>query len=153
MTYNSFFSDARHHVESCDLPGLTLTRFEVVDNVVVLTLALTSEALDRVLRTQLRTAGAPSDWNSPKASMGPGSPSWAFALELTELLNERYFTRVLLQRHEAAMESILASHGRKGMAVAIQLAYTPSHLALCLLRLKAEHLRGNDSVPLEAPAA
>ncbi|EYT54247.1 hypothetical protein [Kocuria sp. UCD-OTCP] len=153
MTYNDFFTDAQRHIESCTPSDLTLTRFEVVDDTVELTLALTPEALDRVLRTQLRTAGAPSDWNSPKASMGPGSPSWTFALELTELINERYFAHALLERHEVAVKSILTSHGYEETTVLIQLACTPGHLALSLLRLKAEHLRGHGNALLECPAA
>lgn len=153
MTYNDYFTGARRHIASCIPADLALTRFEAVDDIVELTLALTPEALDRVLRMQLRTTGAPSDWNSPKASMGPGSPSWRFTLEIIELLNERYFTQPLLERHEAAAESILAAHGYEKTTVVIQSACTPGHLALHLLRLKAEHLRGHVNALQKVPAA
>ncbi|GAB2614867.1 hypothetical protein GCM10009696_20670 [Kocuria himachalensis] len=146
-------TDVQRYLESCSPAGLTLLELDIVEDVAELTLAFTPEALDRVLRTQLRTAGTPSDWDCPKASMEVGTPTWAYALDLAYLFNEHYFGHVLLERHEAALGEILATHGYEGTPVVFRPAYAPSCLALNLRRLKAEHLRSAGHTGSQARAA
>ncbi|EYT54246.1 hypothetical protein [Kocuria sp. UCD-OTCP] len=143
----------QRYFESCSPAGLTLLELDIVEDVAELTLAFTPEALDRVLRTQLRTAGTPSDWDCPKASMEVGTPTWAYALELADLFNDHYFGHVVLERHEATLQEILAAHGHEGTPVVIRPAYAPNCLALNLRRLKAEHLRSSGLITPEAQAA
>ena len=40
----------------------------------------------------------PADWDCPQAPTEAGSPTWAYALELTRVFNEHYFSHVLLER-------------------------------------------------------
>ncbi|VEI50372.1 hypothetical protein [Kocuria rosea] len=134
-------TDVQRYLESCSPAGLTLLELDIVEDVAELTLAFTPEALDQVLRNQLRITGAPSDWDCPKASMEAGTPTWAYALDLAYLFNEHYFGHLLLERHEAVLGQILATHGYDGTPVVFRPAYTPGCLALSLRRLKAEHLR------------
>ncbi|KUG56713.1 hypothetical protein AVL61_06590 [Kocuria rosea subsp. polaris] len=134
-------TDVQRYLESCSPAGLTLLDLDIVEDVAELTLAFTPEALDQVLRNQLRITGAPSDWDCPKASMEAGTPTWAYALDMAYLFNEHYFGHLLLERHEAALGQILAVHGNDGTPVVFRPAYTPDCLALSLRRLKAEHLR------------
>lgn len=136
-------TDLQYYLESCSPAGLTLVRFELVDDVAELTPAFTPEALERVLRAQLRATGAPSDWDEPGTPTEPGSPTWAYAMELAELLNEHYFKHLLLERHERALETILMAHGLEGTPIVIRPPYAPRCLALILRRLKAEPPRGN----------
>ena len=153
MRTSPLATDVQHYLESCSPAGLTLLELDIVEDVAELTLAFTPEALDRVLRTQLRTAGTPSDWDCPKASMEVGTPTWAYALELADLFNDHYFGHVVLERHEAALGEVLAAHGHEGTPVVIRPAYAPSCLALNLRRLKAEHLRTAGHTAPEARAA
>ena len=146
-------TDVQRYLESCSPAGLTLLDLDIVDDVAELTLAFTPEALDQVLRNQLRITGAPSDWDCPKASMEAGTPTWAYALDLAYLFNEHYFGHLLLERHEAALGQILATHGYDGTPVVFRPAYTPSCLALSLRRLKADHLRSAGHTAPEARAA
>lgn len=146
-------TDVQRYLESCSPAGLTLLDLDIVDDVAELTLAFTPEALDQVLRNQLRITGAPSDWDCPKASMEAGTPTWAYALDLAYLFNEHYFGHLLLERHEAALGQILATHGYDGTPVVFRPAYTPDCLALSLRRLKAEHLRTAGLTAPEARAA
>lgn len=146
-------TDVQRYLESCSPAGLTLLDLDIVDDVAELTLAFTPEALDQVLRNQLRITGAPSDWDCPKASMEAGTPTWAYALDLAYLFNEHYFGHLLLERHEAALGQILATHGYDGTPVVFRPAYTPDCLALSLRRLKAEHLRAAGLTVPKAQAA
>ena len=143
----------QQYLDSCSPAGLVLLDLDIVEDVAELTPAFTPEALDRVLRAQLQTAGAPSDWDCPKASMEAGTPTWAYALELAYLFNEHYFGHLLLERHEAALQEILAAHGHEGTPVVFRPAYTPDCLALNLRRLKAEHLRAAGLAAPQARAA
>ena len=47
-------TDVQRYLESCSPAGLTLLELDIVEDVAEFTLAFTPEALDRVLRTQLR---------------------------------------------------------------------------------------------------
>ncbi|WP_035926578.1 hypothetical protein [Kocuria rosea] len=146
-------TDVQRYLETCSPAGLTLLDLDIVEDVAELTLAFTPEALDQVLRNQLRITGAPSDWDCPKASMEAGTPTWAYALDLAYLFNEHYFGHLILERHEAALGQILAAHGYDGTPVVFRPAYTPDCLALNLRRLKAEHLRTAGLTVPEARAA
>lgn len=146
-------TDVQRYLESCSPAGLTLLDLDIVEDVAELTLAFTPEALDQVLRTQLRITGAPSDWDCPKASMEAGTPTWAYALDLAYLFNEHYFGHLLLERHEAALGEILAAHSHEGTPIVFRPAYTPDCLALSLRRLKAEHLRAAGLTAPQARAA
>lgn len=140
MPSSSLLSDAQRYLQSCTPAGLTVTRFEVVDDVAELTAAFTPDALDRVLRVQLRTTGGPADWGDPRSCTGPGTRTWAYAMELADLFNDHYFGHMLLERHEAALETILAAHGHEGTPVTARPDYTPAGLVRELRRLKDEHL-------------
>ena len=153
MRTSPLATDIQHYLESCSPAGLTLLELDIVEDVAELTLAFTPEALQRVLRAELRATGGPCDWHSRTASMDPGSPTWAFALELAELFNEQYFKRLVFERHETDLESILAAHGHRGTPLFLRPAYTTDCLMLNLRRLKAEQVRGSHSAPWEARAA
>ena len=140
MTSSSLLPDAQRYLQSCSPAGLTVTRFEVVDDVAELTAAFTPDALDRVLRAQLRATGGPADWADPHSPTGPGTRTWAFAMELVELFNDHYFGHMLLERHETALETILATHGHEGTPVTARPDYTPAALVRELCRLKDDHL-------------
>lgn len=142
MSLTPLRTDVQHHLEACSPAGLTATGLEIVDDVAELTLAFTPEALDRVLRVQLSTTGGPRDWHHPEASTDPGSPTWAFALELAELFNEQYFKHVVFERLENGLELLLALHGHEGTPVVLRPAYTPDTLVMALRRLKDEHVHG-----------
>lgn len=153
MRTSPLATDVQHYLDSCSPAGLALLDLDIVEDVAELTLAFTPEALDQVLRNQLRITGAPADWDCPKASMEAGTPTWAYALDLAYLFNEHYFGHLLLERHEAALGQILAAHGHEGTPVVFRPAYTPDCLALNLRRLKAEHLRAAGHGTLAARAA
>ncbi|GAA1768532.1 hypothetical protein [Kocuria aegyptia] len=153
MRTSPLATDIQHYLQSCSPAGLELLDLDIVEDVAELTLAFTPQALDRVLRTQLATAGAPADWDCPKASMEAGTPTWAYALELSYLFNEHYFGHLLLERHETALGDILAAHGHEGTPVVFRPAYTPDCLALNLRRLKAAHLRATGHTAAHARAA
>lgn len=153
MRTSPLATDVQHHLDSCSPAGLALLDLDIVEDVAELTLAFTPEALDQVLRNQLRITGTPSDWNCPGASMEAGTPTWAYALDLAYLFNEHYFGHLLLERHEAALGEILAAHGHEGTPVVFRPAYTPDCLALNLRRLKAEHLRDTGHAETAARAA
>lgn len=153
MTSSSLLPDAQRYLQSCSPAGLTVTRFEVVDDVAELTAAFTPDALDRVLRSQLRTTGGPADWEDPHSPTGPGTRTWAYAMELANLFNDHYFGHMLLERHEAALEAILASHGHEGTPVTARPDYTPADLVRELRRLKAEQLGLSAGVARAADAA
>ncbi|MGQ1837361.1 hypothetical protein ACT4S2_02770 [Kocuria turfanensis] len=140
MTPTPLFTDAQRYLSSGSPAGLTVTRFEIVDDVAELTVAFTPEALERVLRSQLEAVEAPADWDCPEAPTEAGSPTWAYALELSRVFNEHYFSHVLLERHEAGFEALLAAHGHEGTPVVAKPDYTPASLLPVLRRLKAEHL-------------
>ncbi|MEX5300220.1 hypothetical protein RCG67_15750 [Kocuria sp. CPCC 205292] len=143
----------QRHLDSCSPAGIALLDLDIVEDVAELTLAFTPEALDQVLRNQLRITGAPSDWDCPKASMEAGTPTWAYALDLAYLFNEHYFGHLLLERHEAALGEILTAHGHEGTPVVFRPPYTPGCLVLNLRRLKAEHLRAAGLAAPQARAA
>ena len=153
MTPTPLLTDVQRYLATCSPAGLTATRLEIVDDVAELTLAFTPEALDRVLRAQLRATGGPRDWSCPEASTASGSPTWALALELAELFNEQYFKHVLFERHEAALEAVLAARGQEGTPIFLRPAYTPADLLTDLRRLKSEHLRGLEHASWEQQAA
>ncbi|GAA1768834.1 hypothetical protein [Kocuria aegyptia] len=153
MRTSPLATDIQHYLQSCSPAGLELLDLDIVEDVAELTLAFTPQALDRVLRTQLATTGTPADWDCPKAPMEAGTPTWAYALELSYLFNEHYFGHLLLERHEAALGQILTTHGHVGTPVVFRPAYTPDCLALNLRRLKAEHLRATGHTPAHARAA
>ncbi|GEO94604.1 hypothetical protein [Kocuria turfanensis] len=140
MTPTPLFTDAQRYLHSGSPAGLTVTRFEIVDDVAELTVAFTPEALERVLRSQLEAVEAPADWDCPQAPTEAGSPTWAYALELSRVFNEHYFSHVLLERHEAGFEALLAAHGHEGTPVVAKPDYTPASLLPILRRLKTEHL-------------
>ncbi|HST71964.1 hypothetical protein [Kocuria sp.] len=142
MTVDGCFAEAQRYLQSCSPAGLTVKRFDIVDDVAELTVAFTPEALERVLASELRATGGPTDWDDPEAPMEPGSPTWAHAMELAAFFNDDYFSQVLLARHEAALGAILAAHGHEGTPVVARPDYTPAALMLCLRALKAQHLRG-----------
>ena len=152
MTPTPLLTDVQRYLETNSLTGVIATRLEIVDDVAELTLAFTPEALQRVLRAELRATGGPCDWHSRTAPMDPGSPTWAFALELAELFNEQYFKRLVFERLEDGLELLLALHGHEGTPIVLRPAYTPDGLMLSLRRLKAEQ-RGSYSAPWEARAA
>ena len=140
MTPTPLFTAAQHYLRSGSPAGLTVTRFEIVDDVAELTVAFTPEALERVLRSQLGSVEAPADWDCPQACTEAGSSTWAYALELSRVFNEHYFGHVLLERHEAGFEALLDAHGHAGTPVVAKPDYTPASLLPVLRRLKAEHL-------------
>lgn len=140
MTPTPLFTDAQRYLRSGSPAGLTVTRFEIVDDVAELTVAFTPEALERVLRSQLEAVGTPADWDCPQACTEAGSPTWAYALELSRVFNEHYFSHVLLERHESGFEALLAAHGHEGTPVVAKPDYTPASLLPVLRRLKTEHL-------------
>ncbi|MFI7579539.1 hypothetical protein [Kocuria kalidii] len=140
MTTSPLHTDAQRYLRSGSPAGLTVTRFEIIDDVAELTVAFTPAALERVLRSQLEAVGTPSDWDCPNAGTEAGSPTWAYALELSRVFNEHYFNHVLLERHEAGFEALLAAHGHEGTPVVAKPDYTPASLLPLLRRLKAEHL-------------
>ncbi|MFI7484309.1 hypothetical protein ACH9EU_18065 [Kocuria sp. M1R5S2] len=142
MASSSLLTDAQRSLQSCSPAGLTVTRLEIVDDVAQLTLAFTPEALERVVEEQLRTVGAPSDWEDPRACTEPGSPTWAYAQELAELFNEHYLKHTVFERHEGELESVLAAHGHEGTPIVVDPAYHPSCLVHVLRRLKKAHPRG-----------
>ncbi len=140
MTSSSLFTDAQRYLRTGSPAGLTLTRFEIVDDVAELTVAFTPEAMERVLRSQLETVGTPSDWDCPNVCTEAGTPTWAYALELSRVFNEHYFGHLLLERHEAGLEAVLAAHGHEGTPVVAKPDYTPASLLPTLRRLKATGL-------------
>lgn len=140
MTPSPLHTDAQRYLRSGSPAGLTVTRFEIVDDVAELTVAFTPEALERVLRSQLETVGTPSDWDCPNSCTEAGTPTWAYALELSRVFNEDYFGHVLLERHEAGFEAVLAAHGHEGTPVVAKPDYTPAALLPVLRRLKATGL-------------
>ena len=120
MTPTPLLTDVQRYLETNSLTGVTATRLEIVDDVAELTLAFTPEALQRVLRAELRATGGPCDWHSRTAPMDPGSPTWAFALELAELFNEQYFKRLVFERLEDGLELLLALHGHEGTPIVLR---------------------------------
>jgi hypothetical protein len=149
MASTSLLTDAQHTLQSSSPAGLTITRLEIVDDVAQLTLAFTPEALERVVEEQLRTVGAPSDWDDPQASTEPGSPTWAYAQELAEVFNEHYLKRTVFERHEGELESVLAAHGLEGTPIVLDPAYHTSCLVHVLRRLKKARRHGSTG---DAPA-
>lgn len=140
MNSSPLLPAAQHYLRSGSPAGLTVTRFEIVDDVAELTVAFTPQALERVVRAQLEAVGAPTDWDCPNVPTEAGSPTWAYALELARVFNEHYFSHVLLERHEAGFEALLAAHGHEGTPVVAKPDYTPESLLPVLRRLKAQRL-------------
>ena len=55
MRTSPLATDVQHYLESCSPAGLTLLELDIVEDVAELTLAFTPEALDRVLRSWVRS--------------------------------------------------------------------------------------------------
>jgi len=140
MTTPELLQAVKDLVETQSPTGVRVDRFELVDEVAELSLSFREDVLENMLASELATTGGPSDWNSPGAPMGEGSPTWGYAAGIAALLHHGYFNQVILAQHEAALEQLLAEHGHPGTPVTATATYTPAALMVHYRRLKAQHL-------------